>query len=213
MRPPHVIISGGANIYPQEVDDVDNPTASLRDVDADLLGKHPELYPDLTVTQQYGIPYETVMDIQLAVLRERFDTLVHKVPVLAKLAESQGIGAIDDIPGAAPLLFPHSIYKSYPVSLAPSSSRRWTSPSISPGCWEIAWRIWCRSTVWKRRFARPTPTRRRSGSFPTRCARNCAIASPFMVPKGWCRWVMPAASPISVRTTASSRCAACANGS
>src|SRR6266403_4821182 len=79
MRPPHVIISRGANIYPQEVDDVDNPTASLRDVDADLLGKHPELYPDLTVTQQYGIPYETVMDIQLAVLRERFDTLVHKV--------------------------------------------------------------------------------------------------------------------------------------
>jgi hypothetical protein len=96
---------------------MDEPTASQRDVDTDLQGRHPERYPDLTVTQQYSIPYETVMDIQLAVLRMRFDTLVHKVPVLAKLAESQGIGTIQDICDAAPLLFPHSIYKSYPLSL------------------------------------------------------------------------------------------------
>jgi len=100
---------------------MDQPTASQRNVDADLLRKHPERYPDLTVTQQYGIAYETVMDIQLAVLRERFDTLVHQVPVLAKLAESQSIGAINDIPDAAPLLFPHSIYKSYPLSLLEKS--------------------------------------------------------------------------------------------
>jgi hypothetical protein len=96
---------------------MDMPTAAQRDVDTDLLRKHPERYPDLSVTQQYSIPYETVMDIQLAVLKERFSTLVHRVPVLAKLAESQRISAIQDIQAAAPLLFPHSIYKSYPLSL------------------------------------------------------------------------------------------------
>ena len=96
---------------------MDTSTAPQRDVDADFLKKHPERYPDLTVTQQYGIPYETVMDIQLSVLKDRFNTLVHKVPVLAKLAESQHIGALEDISDAAPLLFPHSLYKSYPLSL------------------------------------------------------------------------------------------------
>jgi hypothetical protein len=96
---------------------MDMPAAAQRDVDTDLLKKHPERYADLSVTQQYSIPYETVMDIQLAVLKDRFDTLVHRVPVLAKLAESQRISAIKDIRDAAPLLFPHSIYKSYPLSL------------------------------------------------------------------------------------------------
>jgi len=96
-------------------------TAPQRDVDIDLLKKHPEWYPDLSVTQQYGIPYETVMDIQLTVLKDRFDTLVHRVPVLAKLAQSQSISAIHEIRDAAPLLFPHSIYKSYPLSLLEKS--------------------------------------------------------------------------------------------
>ena len=41
-------------------------------VDIELLKKHPEKYPDLSVTQQYLIPYDTVMDIQLSVLRDRF---------------------------------------------------------------------------------------------------------------------------------------------
>jgi hypothetical protein len=100
---------------------MDMPTAAQYDVDTDLLKKHPEGYADLSVTQQYSIPYETVMDIQLAVLKQRFSTLVHRVPVLAKLAESQRVSAIQDIQGAAPLLFPHSIYKSYPLSLLEKS--------------------------------------------------------------------------------------------
>jgi hypothetical protein len=99
---------------------VDKPSSNT-DVDIDLLKKHPERYPDLTVTQQYTIPYETVMDIQLAVLKDRFNTLVHKVPVLAKLAESQGVSQINDIQDAAVLLFPHSLYKSYPLSLLEKS--------------------------------------------------------------------------------------------
>ena len=90
-------------------------------VDIELLKKHPENYPDLSVTQQYTIPYDTVMDIQLAVLKDRFNHLVHKVPVLQKLAESQGVHEINDIHDAAVLLFPHSLYKSYPLSLLEKS--------------------------------------------------------------------------------------------
>lgn len=97
---------------------MDKPTS---EIDVEFLKKHPERYPDLTVTQQYGIPYETVMDIQLTVLKERFNTLVHKVPVLAKLAESQRVNAITEISDAAVLLFPHSLYKSYPLSLLEKS--------------------------------------------------------------------------------------------
>jgi hypothetical protein len=100
---------------------LDIPTSPQRKVDVDVLKRHPERYPDLSVTEQYLIPYETVMDIQLTVLKKRFDTLVHRVPVLGKLAQSQKVGAIHEIRDAAPLLFPHSIYKSYPLSLLEKS--------------------------------------------------------------------------------------------
>ncbi|HTT85021.1 MAG TPA: hypothetical protein VMF67_16205 [Rhizomicrobium sp.] len=90
-------------------------------VDIELLKKHPEKYPDLSVTQQYTLPYETVMDIQLAVLKERFSHLVDKVAVLGKLAETQGVKEIRDFNDAAVLLFPHSLYKSYPLALLEKS--------------------------------------------------------------------------------------------
>ncbi len=49
-------------------------------------------------------------------MRKRFNELRPKLPALAKLAADQGIDTIDSIDDAAPLLFPHTVYKSYPLS-------------------------------------------------------------------------------------------------
>ena len=58
---------------------MDMPTAAQRDVDTDLLKKHPERYPDLSVTQQYCIPYETVMDDCAALVALAAETARAKV--------------------------------------------------------------------------------------------------------------------------------------
>jgi hypothetical protein len=55
--------------------------------------------------------------LQLAGLRLRFEDLRDRVAVLRSLADEQGVREIETLDDAAPLLFPHTIYKSYPVSL------------------------------------------------------------------------------------------------
>ena len=59
---------------------------------------------------------EQIQNIQLTGARKRFAEMRSKIPVLDKLAKEQGIdeiGALDDV---APLLFAHTVYKSYPIS-------------------------------------------------------------------------------------------------
>jgi hypothetical protein len=81
------------------------------------LSARPELMAALTPDEMYSMSGGTVASIQLAALRKRFGDLVGKIGVLARLAEEQRISAIENIEDAAPLLFPHSFYKSYPLML------------------------------------------------------------------------------------------------
>jgi hypothetical protein len=55
--------------------------------------------------------------LQLAALRLRFAEFLPTIPVLAALAAEQHITGIDTLDDAAPLLFPHTVYKAYPTSL------------------------------------------------------------------------------------------------
>jgi hypothetical protein len=54
---------------------------------------------------------------QLAMMAERFEELRPRVAQLGKLASLQGVDAISTLNDVAPLLFQHTVYKSYPVSL------------------------------------------------------------------------------------------------
>ena len=63
------------------------------------------------------LPRAELEALQLAALRARFDGLRGRVAVLAVLADQQAITTIDTLDDAAPLLFQHTIYKSYPVKL------------------------------------------------------------------------------------------------
>src|SRR5438874_12282158 len=56
-------------------------------------------------------------DLQLAAMRMRFAELRDRVPTLGAMAGELGVrdvGALDDV---VPLLFQHSVYKSYPPAL------------------------------------------------------------------------------------------------
>jgi hypothetical protein len=57
-----------------------------------------------------------VEELQLAALQCRFDSLVGRLPLLARRADQAGIASIGRLDDAAKLLYPSNVYKSYPLA-------------------------------------------------------------------------------------------------
>ncbi len=68
-------------------------------------------------TRIHSVPRKEAEAVQLAALNLRLEQRRTEIPVLAKLADAQGIRSLAALEDAAPLLFDHNVYKSYPVSL------------------------------------------------------------------------------------------------
>jgi hypothetical protein len=60
---------------------------------------------------------DALSSMQLAALRFRFTELRERIPVLSTIAGEQGIADFARLEDVVPLLFQHSVYKSYPASL------------------------------------------------------------------------------------------------
>ena len=63
------------------------------------------------------LPADELRELQLQALRLRFDELRDQIPTLQTMAEHSGIDAIAELDDVVPLLFQHTVYKSYPASL------------------------------------------------------------------------------------------------
>jgi hypothetical protein len=64
-----------------------------------------------------GLTRQAVEPLQVQALVHRFERLRPEVVALDSLASRQGVDQVDSLESAAPLLFDHRVYKSYPVSL------------------------------------------------------------------------------------------------
>jgi hypothetical protein len=62
-----------------------------------------------------------LLELQLAAADERFQELRGKIPVLDRRATDQGVQSIRSPDDAVPLLFSHTVYKSYPASFVNKS--------------------------------------------------------------------------------------------
>jgi hypothetical protein len=71
----------------------------------------------LSAAQLFALDEPDVDHMQLEGLKRRFDALVSKLPALQLLAQENAITEITAIHDVVPLLFPHTEYKSYPLSL------------------------------------------------------------------------------------------------
>jgi hypothetical protein len=65
----------------------------------------------------YALSRTQVETIQLEGARRSFAELRPRLPVLDKLAKEQGVDRIETLDDLAPLLFAHTVYKSYPLAL------------------------------------------------------------------------------------------------
>jgi len=70
-----------------------------------------------TLDQVFSLERTEIDRIQLAGLRKRFAELLPQLRPLKQLAEENRISALNEINAVVPLLFPHTVYKSYPMSL------------------------------------------------------------------------------------------------
>jgi hypothetical protein len=61
--------------------------------------------------------------MQLIGLKRRFAELRDRIPMLKKLADAEGVEHVDNIDDVVPLLFDHTVYKSFPISLL--ENNRW----------------------------------------------------------------------------------------
>lgn len=86
-------------------------------VDIDALKKNPELLVELSIDDKFSFDSDVLGDLQLTAARKRFAELVDKVPALRRMAEDQKVAEIRDLNDIALLLFPHTLYKSYPLSV------------------------------------------------------------------------------------------------
>lgn len=68
-------------------------------------------------TKIHSMPREEVEAVQLTAMNMRLAERRDQIQMLKKLADSQGIESVGSLDEMAPLLFPHDIYKSYPISL------------------------------------------------------------------------------------------------
>jgi hypothetical protein len=72
---------------------------------------------DMSLTKMNSVPRDVLEELQTAALSIRFDQRRDHIPMLTKLAGRQGIDHLSKISDVLPLLFEHTIYKSYPTYL------------------------------------------------------------------------------------------------
>jgi hypothetical protein len=67
-------------------------------------------------TAMHSIDRARMLELQRLGLTRRFAEQRDQVPMVADLASRQGIDAVNDVEAVAPLLFQHTMYKSYPLA-------------------------------------------------------------------------------------------------
>jgi hypothetical protein len=100
-------------------------------VDARRFADSPATYFGHSWHAMHRLPAQELEALQLAALQLRFGELRDQIPTLTAMADEQGVEAIEELDDVVPLLFQHSVYKSYPVSLLLNSRfaelTRWLS--------------------------------------------------------------------------------------
>jgi hypothetical protein len=84
---------------------------------ADALISDPIGYFGSSYTRMHSMPLDRQRELQLAALGRRFQAQAQRIPMLGVLTERQHIQEVSDVHDVAPLLFEHTMYKSYPGSL------------------------------------------------------------------------------------------------
>jgi hypothetical protein len=77
----------------------------------------PDEYFENSYTKTHSMRRDLLLDLHQKGLARRFAQQSDRIAMVDRLARKQGIGTIDRFEDVVPILFEHTMYKSYPVSL------------------------------------------------------------------------------------------------
>jgi hypothetical protein len=72
---------------------------------------------DQSYTSMHSLDIGDLLALQRAALALRFEQQIDRIPMVKRMANRQGIAALGNAEDAVPLLFEHTMYKSYPQAL------------------------------------------------------------------------------------------------
>lgn len=98
------------------IDNLLDGSASVKEAAAAFI-KDPLTFFDLSFTKMQSVPRSLLEELQTEALSQRFEDRKERIPMLAKLADKQGITQVGEFNEVLPLLFEHTMYKSYPTLL------------------------------------------------------------------------------------------------
>jgi hypothetical protein len=98
---------------------IDNLLADTATIEesADAFIEDPLTFFDMSLTKMQSVPRDLLEELQTEALSMRFERQKERIPTLFKLVDRQGITRVGEIDEVLPLLFEHTIYKSYPTYL------------------------------------------------------------------------------------------------
>ncbi|MCY1491592.1 hypothetical protein D9M68_253820 [compost metagenome] len=82
------------------------------------------------------LPRHEIDALQLAAAKRRFAEMRDRIPVLKKLADAEGVDQVEQVEDLVPLLFEHTVFKSYPPSLLEKNNftaiNKWLCKLVTP---------------------------------------------------------------------------------
>ncbi|MFA5630570.1 MAG: hypothetical protein WC997_03570 [Porticoccaceae bacterium] len=84
---------------------------------AQAFASDPAEYFRFSYTNMHSLPREELEALQLAALQYRLDSFYTSIAMVKKMADRQHFDGIEKLEDVVPMLFEHTMYKSYPPSL------------------------------------------------------------------------------------------------
>ena len=82
-----------------------------------LLADNPGAWTYHRFENLYAVPREEREQLQLEAVRLNFARMRNRIPALKKLADRQGVEAIDRLEDVLPVCFDHRVLKNYPIQI------------------------------------------------------------------------------------------------
>ena len=91
-------------------------SATTSKADATRFMSSPSAFFGRSMTEMHSVPRSRLDELQRLAVSMRFEEQRERIPMVRKLADRQSITSVDEVDAIVPMLFEHTMYKSYPVS-------------------------------------------------------------------------------------------------
>ncbi len=89
----------------------------ISDQSVDAFMRDPLNYFNSSITQMHSIDRHELSKLQKAAMKKRFAEHYASIEIMRNLADKLGIHAVSEFDDMVPMLFPHTVFKSYPPAL------------------------------------------------------------------------------------------------